>query len=118
MKLAIDSDAHNVGDLRFRSSTGCESHAGVFRHTAAKGFATEVSGMLIFRTPIAKTDRVGATESNCTRITAIDIFDALGYRGCGGEEHSGENSPVESEDLLGELADNRPWQIRGVRYEH
>lgn len=75
---------------------------------------TDASGMLTFRTPIAKADEGGATDTNCTRITAIDSFDALGYRGCGGEEHSGENSPVEPEDLLDELADNRPSQIRGV----
>lgn len=91
-----------------------ESRARVSGCTTAKGLATDVSGMLIFRTQIAKADQVGATDANCTRITAIDILDALGYRGCGGEEHSGENSPVEPEDLMAELADNRPAQTRGV----
>lgn len=87
-------------------------------YTSAKSLATDVFRMLIFRTPIAKGDRAGATDANCTRITAIDSFDALGYRGCGGEEHSGENSPLEPEDLLGELADNRPAQTWGVRQSH
>ena len=74
--------------------------------------------MLIFRTPIAKADRVGATDANCTRITAIDSLDALGYRGCGGEEHSGENSPLEPDDLLAELADNRASQTWAARRGH
>ncbi len=74
--------------------------------------------MLTIRIPVAKSDQFGATDANCTRITAIDMFDALGYRGCGGEEHSGENSPVDPEDLSGELADNRPWQTSGRGHRH
>lgn len=59
---------------------------------------------------------MGATDSNCTRITSIDVYDAFGYRGCGREEHSGENSPVAPNDLFDELADNRAAQIS--RLEH
>lgn len=68
--------------------------------------------MLIVRTPVAAADRAGATDSNCTRIACIDSLDALGYRGRGREEHSGENTPADPEDLLVELADNRTAQIR------
>ena len=57
-------------------------------------------------------DRRGATDRNCQRIQAIDALDALGYRGCGREEHSGENAPAVAEDLDGEIADNRDEQIR------
>lgn len=67
--------------------------------------------MLIVRTPITAADRQGATDSNCTRITSIDVYDAFGYRGCGREEHSGENTPGTPEDLLAELADNRASQL-------
>ena len=77
---------------------------------AHRGFAprTYVVIMLTeFRIPVAASDRKGATDRNCTRITAIDSYDALGYRGCGREEHSGENPPVWPEELAQELADNR-----------
>jgi hypothetical protein len=51
------------------------------------------------------------TEEQCVRIRVIDAWDSLGYRGVGREEHSGENSPSDPSDLIGELADNRPKQI-------
>ncbi len=63
--------------------------------------------MLVYRMEVGKEDRKGATDSNCERISAIDAFDALGYRGCGREEHSGENAPEVPNDLQSELADNR-----------
>ena len=66
--------------------------------------------MLIVRTPLSLADRMGSTETNCTQIAAIDIFDSLGYRGCGREEHSGENTPRDPEDLLAELADNEMFE--------
>jgi hypothetical protein len=72
--------------------------------------------MMIVRTPVTAADRMGATDSNCTRITSIDVYDAFGYRGCGREEHSGENAPVDPVDLFDELADNRAAQIS--RLEH
>lgn len=64
--------------------------------------------MLIFRTAVAPADRKGATDSNGTQIACIDLLDSLGYRGCGREEHSGENAPREPDDLAWELADNEP----------
>jgi hypothetical protein len=70
--------------------------------------------MLTARIPVAASDRKGATDANCTRIAAIDAYESLGYRGCGREEHSGENAPVWPEEMAGELADNWVWQTRGV----
>ncbi len=52
------------------------------------------------------------TEAQCVRILAIDVMDALGYRGIGREEHSGENAPAEPPDLYAELADNSRDQLR------
>ena len=63
--------------------------------------------MLVVRTAVTLSDRKGATEQNCLRIASIDSLDALGYRGRGREEHSGENAPCELDDLWDELADNR-----------
>lgn len=74
--------------------------------------------MLIVRTPVTAADRGGATDSNCTRIASIDVLDALGYRGCGREEHSGENAPTVVEDLYDELADNRRSQTHVVLRGH
>jgi hypothetical protein len=68
--------------------------------------------MLTVRLPVTEADRRGATDRNCTRIVAIDSWDSLGYRGCGREEHSGENPPVEPDDLWNELADNRAALLR------
>ena len=62
----------------------------------------------VIRIPVAPSERQGATERNCTRITAIDAFDALGYRGCGREEHTGENAPVWPDELADLLANNTP----------
>jgi hypothetical protein len=76
----------------------------------------DASGMLISRIPVTSTERMGATDRNCTRIRSIDVYDAFGYRGCGREEHSGENAPVAPADLGDELADNRAAQIS--RPEH
>lgn len=62
--------------------------------------------MLIVRTKVPPCDCHGATEDNCEQIVAIDGWDVLGYHGRGREEHSGENAPVEPDDLAAELADN------------
>ena len=67
--------------------------------------------MLVFRIGVDPSDRRGATDANVTRITCIDSLDALGYRGCGREEHSGENAPRVADDLESEIADNRAGQI-------
>lgn len=64
--------------------------------------------MFVYRSEVAPQDRRGATEENCLRIHAIDAWEALGYRGSGREEHSGE--PV-TKSLDAELADNRPEDI-------
>ena len=63
----------------------------------------------IWRMKIA--ERNLSTEEQCVRIRVIDAWDSLGYRGVGREEHSGENSPVEPQDLASELADNRRRQL-------
>ena len=60
----------------------------------------------VYRVEVPREDRRGATESNCVHIQAIDSLDALGYRGCGREEHSGENPPQPAASLADELADN------------
>lgn len=52
-----------------------------------------------------------STEALCERIRVIDAWEALGYRGVGREEHSGENTPADPPDLFGELADNARKQI-------
>jgi hypothetical protein len=57
------------------------------------------------------------TESQCVRIRVIDAWEALGYRGIGREEHSGENAPADPADLDAELADNRPKQISAMGEE-
>ncbi len=53
------------------------------------------------------------TEEQCVRIRVIDSWEALGYRGVGREEHSGENSPRDPSDLFAEMADNRRPLIKG-----
>lgn len=58
-------------------------------------------------------DEKGATEEQVQRIHGIKGDEVLGYQGEGREEHSGENSPKESQTMGGELADNRPEQISG-----
>ena len=67
--------------------------------------------MLVYRMDVAASDRKGATESNFVLIEAIDAWEALGYRSRGCEEHSGEPLTPASQDLLDELADNRPAQV-------
>ena len=62
--------------------------------------------MLIARAEVTRADGLGATEINGVKIDAIDVYDSLGYLGCGREEHSGENAPARPTDLLDELADN------------
>jgi hypothetical protein len=57
-----------------------------------------------------------STEDQCVRINVIDAWEALGYRGVGREEHSGENAPADPPDLNAELADNDEGQLgRGSR---
>lgn len=57
-------------------------------------------------------DEKGATESQVEKIDAIKGSEVLGYEGAGREEHSGENSPRESEKLTDDLADNKPDQVK------
>ncbi len=57
-------------------------------------------------------DEKGATEAQTEKIHAIIGSEALGYEGSGREEHSGENSPTEPDDLSDELADNRPEDLK------
>lgn len=56
-------------------------------------------------------DDKGATEDEVEKIEVIRGSEALGYEGAGREEHSGENSPREPDDLKGELADNTPKDL-------
>ena len=65
--------------------------------------------MQVIRATADPRDAMGATDANYVRITCIDSQDALGYRGCGREEHSGENAPREPKS---ELADNDVGQLR------
>jgi hypothetical protein len=51
-------------------------------------------------------DEKGATEDEVEKIKVIRGKEALGYEGAGREEHSGENTPKESDDLTSDLADN------------
>jgi hypothetical protein len=67
--------------------------------------------LMIVRTQLSAEDQLGATDFNCAKIASIDVLDSLGYRGCGREEHSGENAPVTPDDLRWELADNRRRQM-------
>ncbi len=57
-------------------------------------------------------DEKGATEAEVEKIDVIRGSEVLGYEGAGREEHSGENSPRESEDLKSDLADNKPEQVK------
>jgi len=68
--------------------------------------------MLVYRVDVSREDRKGATDSNCVHIQAIDSLDSLGYRGCGREEHSGENAPSLPATLSDELADNAREECR------
>ena len=52
------------------------------------------------------------TEDEVEKIDAIRGSEVLGYEGAGREEHSGENSPSESDDLSDDLADNRPEDLK------
>ena len=52
-----------------------------------------------------------STEEQNQKITAIVGSEALGYRGSGREEHSGENSPKDSSSLADDLADNAPSDL-------
>jgi hypothetical protein len=57
-------------------------------------------------------DEKGATEAQVVKIDAIRGAEALGYEGAGREEHSGENSPTEPDDLEDALADNSPEDLK------
>lgn len=46
--------------------------------------------MLVTRAVVTRHSAQGATDRNVTRIAVVDPLDALGYCGCGREEHSGE----------------------------
>jgi len=50
-----------------------------------------------------EADAKGAVEEQMTDLVYIDPIDVLGYHGRGREEHSGEHSPVEKEELEFEL---------------
>ncbi len=56
-------------------------------------------------------DEKGAIETEVEKIDTIVGKEVLGYEGAGREEHSGENSPTESDDLRDDLADNRPEDV-------
>ena len=56
-------------------------------------------------------DEKGATESQTEKIETIKGNEVLGYEGAGREEHSGENSPKNSNKLTDDLADNEPEQL-------
>ncbi len=51
-------------------------------------------------------------EARMEKITVIRGSESLGYEGAGREEHSGENTPDESNDLKSDLADNKPEQVK------
>jgi hypothetical protein len=57
-------------------------------------------------------DEKEATEAEVDKIDVIRGSEALGYEGAGREEHSGENSPTEPDDLRDALADNRPEDLK------
>jgi len=57
-------------------------------------------------------DEKGAIESQVEKIDAIRGSEVLGYEGAGREEHSGENSPTQPNELDDELADNRPEDLK------
>ena len=57
-------------------------------------------------------DEKGATEADMEKIDTIKGNEVLGYEGAGREEHSGENSPRESNKLTDDLADNKPEQTK------
>jgi hypothetical protein len=57
-------------------------------------------------------DEKGATEAQVVKIDTIRGAEALGYEGAGREEHSGENSPTEPDDLEDALADNCPEDMK------
>jgi hypothetical protein len=52
--------------------------------------------------------RPKSTEEQIEKIDVIDGAETLGYEGSGREEHSGENTPEESDGMKDDLADNLP----------
>jgi hypothetical protein len=52
------------------------------------------------------SDAKGATEKDMERITEIHGSEALGYKGEGREEHSGQRTPRDM-DAMNDLADNQ-----------
>ena len=56
-------------------------------------------------------DEKGATEDQVEKISTIKGDEVLGYEGAGREEHSGENSPRESNSPTDRLADNEPKDL-------
>lgn len=56
-------------------------------------------------------DDKGAVESDVDRIEGIKGDEVLGSAGSARGEHSGQNSPEESQNPADALADNRPDQI-------
>jgi len=62
------------------------------------------------RHPHREADAKGAIEDEMVYLDVIDGWEALGYRGEGREEYSGENTPccLEEED---ELANNREEEL-------
>lgn len=55
-----------------------------------------------------EADAKGAVEEQMTDLDVIDPIDVLGYHGRGREEHSGENTPDEEEEMEEELAEAKP----------
>lgn len=52
-----------------------------------------------------------STEEQNEKITVINGNEALGYKGSGREEHSGENAPKDDASWTDELADNAPKDL-------
>jgi|GEM_PF-592514 len=61
------------------------------------------------------SDSKGAVESQVQRIPEIKGDEVLGSGHAAREEHSGQNSPDESDDMTDSMADNRPDQVQGEK---
>jgi hypothetical protein len=60
-----------------------------------------------------EADAKGAVEDDMVDIIAVDSWDALGYRGCAHEEHSGECCVSIEDDER--LANNLPEEVLAGR---
>jgi len=57
-------------------------------------------------------DGKGATEEQTQRIESIKGSETLGYKGEAHEEHTGAKTPRRNPDPTGDLADNKPEDIK------